>query len=141
MVDKTLKQLLVEYNKLDKEQQIIPLSEVNNMVNRIIDMTKLLKEELGDQLTELEELVEESDGQCGCDDESELYNLYSDIYDAIYEDNMYKALYLINSYGNITKSESCACEVEKPKVEEKCSFASNKSTNVKCVPKRIIKKK
>jgi hypothetical protein len=30
---------------------------------------------------------------------------------------MYKAIYLLNSGGNATKSESCTCEIEKPKVE------------------------
>lgn len=128
MTNKTLKELLKGYSNLSEGQQIIPLSEVNNMANRIIELTNLLKEKISEQLDELEETIEED--SCVCGEESSLCNLYGDMYDAICEANMYKVLYLLNSGGNVTKSESCGCEIEKPKVEEK----------VKIRVKRTIKK-
>jgi len=95
-----LVELNKQYSKLGKDEKIISLTEVKKMLDDIIEKQEKLEDLLSKQMDVLEisSDCEDDEDLCECEDveQSELYELYSDLEDIVLGGNLYKALRVIS---------------------------------------------
>jgi len=92
-----LAKLHKEFGALKKDEKIISLSDVKKRIDQLLSLKDELEDLLSEQMLALETFNEDcSDGSCEIDDEdveqSELYELYSDLEDIVLGGNIAKAL-------------------------------------------------
>lgn len=99
---KKLAELNKHYNKLAKDEKIISINEVKNRIEQLLSLKDELEDLLSEQMLAIETFNNScEDGACEIDDDnedveqSELYNLYSDIEDIVLGGNIAKALRMI----------------------------------------------
>ncbi len=96
---KKLAELNKQYNKLGKDEKIISIGDVKKMIDDIIEKTERLEDLLSEQMDAIEIVSDCDDDSCEIDDEieqSELYNLYSELEDKVLGGNLYKTLRIIS---------------------------------------------
>lgn len=98
--EKKLAELNKQYGKLKKNEKIISIGDVKKRIDQIIDLTEELENLISEQMSAIEVFVDScEDEACECGDEveqSELYDLYSDMEDRILGNNLHKALRMIS---------------------------------------------
>lgn len=94
-----LAKLHKEFGALKKDEKIISLSDVKKRIDQLLSLKDELEDLLSEQMLVLETFNEDcSDGACEIDDDnedveqSELYELYSDLEDIVLGGNIAKAL-------------------------------------------------
>ena len=103
---KKLAELNKQYNKLGKDEKIISIGEVKKKLDDIIEKIESLEDLLSEQMDAIEifppECDDEGEGDsCGCGDDddveqTELYDLYSDLEDVVICGKFYKAIRMIS---------------------------------------------
>lgn len=96
---KELKKFDKEFDGLKPEERIISLSEVKEELDEIINKIESLEDKISEQMDELEVVNECDDNSCNCDDnvdQSELYELYSELEDRVLSKDFYRALRTIS---------------------------------------------
>lgn len=96
---KKLTDLNKQYSKLKKEEKIISLTEARKMLDDIIEKQEELEDLLSEQMMAIETFDDNcEDDSCGCEEveQSELYEVYSDLEDMVLEGRLHKALRMIS---------------------------------------------
>lgn len=96
---KKLSDLNKQYSKLKKDEKIISLTEARKMLDDIIEKQEKLEELLSEQMDAIETFNDDcKDDSCGCEEveQSELYDVYSDLEDMVLEGRLHKALRMIS---------------------------------------------
>lgn len=96
---KKLADLNKQYSKLKKDEKIISLTEVKKMLDDIIEKQEELEELLSEQMMAIETFNDDcEDDSCGCEviEQSELYEVYSDLEDLVLGGSLYKAIRMIS---------------------------------------------
>jgi len=96
---KKLADLNKQYSKLKKDEKIISLTEARKMLDDIIEKQEKLEELLSEQMMAIETFNDDcEDDSCGCEEveQSELYEVYSDLEDMVLEGRLHKALRMIS---------------------------------------------
>jgi hypothetical protein len=96
---KKLTDLNKQYSKLKKDEKIISLTEAKKMLDEIIEKQEELEDLLSEQMMAIETFNDDcEDDSCGCEvvEQSELYEIYSDLEDMVLEGRLHKALRMIS---------------------------------------------
>ncbi len=97
---KKLAELNKQYNKLGKDEKIISIVEVKKKLDDIINLTEELEDMISEQMCAIEVVSDCDDGSCEIDDDieqSELYDLYSELEDKVLSGNLYRVLRVITN--------------------------------------------
>ncbi len=95
---KKLNKLIRQYNELPEDEKIISISDTKKMLNDIIKNTEKLENLLSEQMSAIE-IFDDCDNdtcECGEIEQTELYDLYSDLEDAVVCGKMDKAAIMID---------------------------------------------
>ncbi len=96
---KKLADLNKQYSKLKKDEKIISLTEAKKMLDDIIEKQEKLEDLLSEQMDAIETFNDDcEEDSCGCEvvEQSELYEVYSDLEDMVLEGRLHKALRMIS---------------------------------------------
>jgi diphthamide biosynthesis methyltransferase len=96
---KKLADLNKQYSKLKKDEKIISLTEARKMLDDIIEKQEKLEELLSEQMMAIETYGDAcGDDSCGCEEveQSELYEVYSDLEDLVVVGRLHRALRMIS---------------------------------------------
>ena len=95
---KKLNKLIKQYNELPEDEKIISIDEVKETLNDIIEKTENLEDLLSEQMDAIEIIGECDEESCKCGEvgQTELYDLYSDLEDAVVCGKMDKAARIID---------------------------------------------
>lgn len=96
---KKLTDLNKQYSKLKKDEKIISLTEARKMLDDIIEKQEELEDLLSEQMMAIETFNDDcEEDSCGCEEveQSELYEVYSDLEDMVLEGRLHKALRMIS---------------------------------------------
>ncbi len=95
---KKLNKLIKQYNELPEDEKIISISDAKKMLDDIIKNTEKLEDLLSEQMDAIEVVGECDEDSCECGEveQTELYDLYSDLEDAVLCGKLDKAARMID---------------------------------------------
>ncbi len=125
---KELSELMAMYNELPKDQKEISLLEVKSELMRILNSINVLRLKLSNQID-----IIDTDVECDCDKpdcpicsgeecESELTEIYSDLYDSVEKEDFCRAVLLLVNLTKDVKPVQKVVEPQKSENPEKKKF-------------------